>query len=159
MGQIITRTPAETAWVGELLGMLLGPGDVVCLIGDLGAGKTSLAQGLARGLGVNDQVTSPTFTLINEYKGRLPLYHMDLYRLEGADELADLGYEEYVYGDGVTVMEWADRVMEALPRERLDIKLYAADDELDQRRLVFEPAGRRFLHLTEELFRVVRTWH
>jgi len=159
VGQIVTRAPAETVRVGELLGQLLGPGDVVCLIGDLGAGKTNLAQGLARGLGITDQVTSPTFTLINEYHGRLRLFHMDLYRLEGAEDLADLGYEEYIDGDGVTVVEWADRAMEALPLERLDIKLYAAADEAEQRRLVFEPAGERFLRLTEELVRVVRTWY
>lgn len=159
MGQIVTRAPAETARVGEFLGQLLGPGDVVCLIGDLGAGKTNLAQGLARGLGITDQVTSPTFTLINEYHGRLRLFHMDLYRLEGAEDLADLGYEEYIDGDGVTVVEWADRAMEALPLERLDIKLYAVADEAEQRRLVFEPAGERFLRLTEELVRVVRTWY
>lgn len=159
MGQIVTLSPVETARVGELLGRLLVPGDVVCLIGDLGAGKTNLAQGLARGLGIIDQVTSPTFTLINEYNGRLPLFHMDLYRLEGAGDLADLGYEEYIYGDGVTVVEWADRAIEALPLERLDIKLYAVADEVEQRRLVFEPVGERFLRLTEELVKVVRTWH
>ena len=91
MGDIITKSPAETARVGEILGRLLGPGDVICLLGDLGAGKTCLTQGLAKNLGVEEHVTSPTFTLINEHHGRLPLYHMDVYRLEGASDMEDLG--------------------------------------------------------------------
>jgi tRNA threonylcarbamoyladenosine biosynthesis protein TsaE len=107
---LLTYAPEDTAELGRKLGGLLLAGDLICLIGELGAGKTSFAQGVARGLGVEGQVRSPSFTLIHEYYGRLPLYHLDLYRLNDPSELEDLGYEEYFYGDGVALVEWADRV-------------------------------------------------
>lgn len=137
--------------IGLLLGKLLQPGDIICLYGRLGAGKTAFAQGVARGLGVEDPVTSPTFILINEYEGRLPFYHFDAYRLEGADDFAGLGYEEYFYGDGVALVEWADRVSDALPPERLDVELEPDGEE--QRLLRFKPRGDRYAALVEELKR------
>src|SRR5699024_12095320 len=99
-------------------------GDLISLMGDLGAGKTTLTQSIAQGLEINDYVTSPTFTLINEYEGRLPLYHFDVYRLGSIDELYDLGYEEYFYSNGVTIVEWRDKVLEEFPKDRInkDIK-------------------------------------
>lgn len=108
-------TPESMRCLGSRLGGLLRPGDVVCLNGELGAGKTTLAQGIALGLGVAEPVTSPTFTIIHEYQGRLPLYHMDAYRLANPLELADLGLDEYLYGNGVTVIEWAGKVIDLLP--------------------------------------------
>jgi tRNA threonylcarbamoyladenosine biosynthesis protein TsaE len=99
----------ETQKVGMELGARLVPGTVVGLIGALGSGKTCLAQGICRGLGVEEYVTSPSFVLIHEYEGRLPVYHFDLYRLRDAEALFDLGYEEYFYGDGVCLVEWAER--------------------------------------------------
>jgi tRNA threonylcarbamoyladenosine biosynthesis protein TsaE len=103
-------SPEQTQRLGALLGPALGPGDVILLQGGLGAGKTALTQGIARGLGVTETVNSPTFTILKEYSGRLPLYHFDLYRIEHPDELLSLGFEQYFdAGDGVCVVEWAER--------------------------------------------------
>jgi len=115
---LISKSPAETVRIGRILGESLKAGDVVALTGELGAGKTCLTQGIACGLGVPDNyaVTSPTFTLINEYPGReVPLFHVDLYRLQGAADLSDMGYEEYLSGGGVMVIEWADKIPDAVP--------------------------------------------
>jgi tRNA threonylcarbamoyladenosine biosynthesis protein TsaE len=115
---LISKSPAETVRIGRILGEGLQAGDVVALTGELGAGKTCLTQGIAGGLGVpeNYAVTSPTFTLINEYPGReAALIHVDLYRLQGAADLADTGFEEYLSGGGVVVIEWADKIREAVP--------------------------------------------
>jgi tRNA threonylcarbamoyladenosine biosynthesis protein TsaE len=127
----------ETQTLARRLGELLQPGDVLCLSGDLGAGKTTFTQGLALGLGIEEPVSSPTFTIIKEYEdGRLPLYHMDIYRLgEGAIH-EDLGYDEYWYGEGVSVVEWAEYLAELLPEDRMELKLCLAD------------AGERILTLT-----------
>ncbi|MCL6634423.1 MAG: tRNA (adenosine(37)-N6)-threonylcarbamoyltransferase complex ATPase subunit type 1 TsaE [Peptococcaceae bacterium] len=151
-----TLTPEETAGVGEKLAAFLRAGDVICLIGQLGAGKTRFAQGLARGLGVDGPVNSPTFTLINEYRGRLPLYHMDVYRLGDPSEMEDLGYEEYFYGDGVTVVEWADLVAGLLPAERLDVYLNSCPEGEEMREIAMAPRGERYRRLVEELMAVVR---
>lgn len=104
-----SASPEATHALGERLGHLLGSGDIVLLTGDLGAGKTALAQGIARGLGVAGPVSSPTFTILKEYAGRIPLYHFDLYRIEHPDELEALGFADYFYGEGVSVVEWAER--------------------------------------------------
>jgi tRNA threonylcarbamoyladenosine biosynthesis protein TsaE len=148
---IRTASPAETAAAGEKLGGLLKPGDVICLIGALGAGKTCFAQGVARGLGVTEAVNSPTFTLINEYRGRMPFYHVDVFRLSSPGEMEDLGYEEYFYGEGVTLVEWADRVMPILPPERLDLFLTGCAGAENERRIELIPFGERYLLLAEEL--------
>lgn len=153
---IKTSSPEETAGVGEKLALLLRAGDVICLNGDLGAGKTRFAQGVACGLGVAGPVTSPTFTLINEYQGRLPLYHMDVYRLTGPLEMEDLGYEEYFYSDGVTLVEWAERVEELLPGERLDIYIKRGTGGEESREISAAPRGERYRLLVEELMTVVR---
>ena len=115
---LISKSPAETFRIGRILGEGLKAGDVVALTGELGSGKTCLTQGIACGLGVpeNYAVTSPTFTLINEYPGReAALFHVDLYRLQGAADLEDIGYEEYLSGGGVMVVEWAERIPDAVP--------------------------------------------
>jgi tRNA threonylcarbamoyladenosine biosynthesis protein TsaE len=121
---------------------------VVVLTGELGAGKTAFARGVARGLGVRDPVTSPTFTLIQEYTGRLPLYHFDVYRLQEPGELADLGYDEYLEGDGVCLIEWGDLVRELLPPTYLEVHLSGRDTT---RFLTFIPRGGRYEKLVEEL--------
>ena len=107
------------------MGKYLMAGDVVALIGDLGTGKTQLAKGLARGVGVPEEycITSPTYTIVNEYQGRIPLYHFDLYRLEGNSDLENLGYEEYFGGRGVTVIEWAEKIIHLLPAKRMEIRI------------------------------------
>jgi tRNA threonylcarbamoyladenosine biosynthesis protein TsaE len=133
----------ETQALGAALGRGLGPGDVVLLFGDLGAGKTAFVQGLALGLGVPPErrVASPTFTLVNEHTGRCPLYHIDLYRIEGADELEEIGMREYLEGGGVTVIEWAERLDRLLPRERLEVAITSTGPEA--RTLVARAVGAR----------------
>lgn len=108
---------------GEKLGSLLQAGDVICLNGELGAGKTTLTKNIAKGMGIEDYVTSPTFSIINEYYGKLNLYHFDTYRLEDVEEVSYLGFDEYFYGDGVCVIEWADRIAAFLPEEYLEINI------------------------------------
>lgn len=154
---IRTFSPEETAGLGEKLGSLLQPGDVICVNGELGAGKTKLAQGVARGLGISGHVTSPSFTLINEYPGRLPFYHMDVYRLGESREIEDLGCEEYFGGRGVTLVEWAERVKEYLPDERLEINIKRSACSEDTREIDIIPLGGRYRKLAEELMAVVCT--
>lgn len=143
----ITESVDETKELARRLADYLAPGDLLTLEGDLGAGKTSFTQGLAQGLKIPDVVNSPTFTIIKEYQGRIPLYHMDVYRV--GEELESLGYEEYFYGDGVTVVEWAGLVEDLLPAERLDIRIEKEGDE--RRRIVFAPRGARFESICKEI--------
>ncbi len=146
-----TDSADETFFLGEQLAALVEPGDVFAVSGELGAGKTVLARGLARGLGVAGPIKSPTFTLINEYSGRLPFYHLDVYRLSGPAEMADLGGEEYFYGSGVTLVEWAERVAEILPPERLEIRMEIVPGEENARKITLLPRGERYRRLVEEL--------
>lgn len=116
---------AHTQALGICLGELAAPGEVITLAGDLGAGKTTLTQAIGKGLAVPETcyITSPTFSLLHEYPGRLPLYHLDLYRLHDAEEIMELGFEDYLYGEGVCVLEWPDRLGELMPDHRLQITL------------------------------------
>jgi len=150
-GEIVSDSVEQTFALGERLGRLVQPGDVLCLAGPLGAAKTLLTKGIARGAGVVDprQVTSPTFTLINEYQGRLPIYHVDVYRLRSARELLDLGIDEYLYGHGVCIIEWADRVAAVLPPERLDMTLTHVAPH--QRRIAWMGRGERHAALAAAL--------
>ncbi|MGW8193434.1 MAG: tRNA (adenosine(37)-N6)-threonylcarbamoyltransferase complex ATPase subunit type 1 TsaE [Desulforhopalus sp.] len=127
---LIVKDIDDTEKLGRLLGEHAEPGDVICLDGDLGAGKTALVQAIARGLAVpaNCYVTSPSFAILHEYVGRLPLYHMDFYRLQGEEEIEDLGFEEYFYMEGITVIEWSRRAENILPKERLAITMVVNDD-------------------------------
>jgi tRNA threonylcarbamoyladenosine biosynthesis protein TsaE len=127
----ISKSVKETIDMGVKFAAGLKKGDCVALVGDLGAGKTVFTKGIAEGLGVRNAryVNSPTFVIIKEYKGRLPLYHFDLYRLEGHSGFDDMNYEEYFYGDGVTVIEWADKIKELLPVKRWEIDLKAIDEQ------------------------------
>lgn len=139
-----TSSADETRTLAAALGALLMPGDTLCLIGDLGAGKTTFTQGLARGLGLppEEPVNSPTFTLLAEHPGgRVPLYHFDVYRLPDSTGLYDLAFDEYLSGDGVVVIEWADRIADALPPDRIDILL--TTEGLDKRRIVMTTYGER----------------
>ncbi|GGF28382.1 tRNA (adenosine(37)-N6)-threonylcarbamoyltransferase complex ATPase subunit type 1 TsaE [Halobacillus andaensis] len=122
----MTHSEEDTKQFGEKLGGLLQAGDVLTLEGDLGAGKTTFTKGLAKGLGVKRTVNSPTFTIIKEYMGRLPFYHMDVYRLEDSDE--DLGFEEFFNGEGVTVVEWSQFIEDYLPEERLELTIEYVDE-------------------------------
>ena len=126
----MTKSAAETRQLGERIAARLKPGDVLLLEGDLGAGKSELTRGIARGLGVTETVTSPSFTILNVYEsGRCPLYHFDWYRLESEDELYELGMDEYLGGDGIAVVEWAERCPEAVPDSHLLIEITATGEE------------------------------
>ena len=143
--------------LGEQLGRLLKPGDVVALYGELGAGKTVLTKGIARGLGVEADVHSPTFTLIHEHPGPVPLYHVDLYRIEGDAEIESIGVEEYLEADGVTVIEWAEKMRSMLPAERLDITLRMTGETA--REIVLESDSPRLRSAIEELTRNAGACH
>ena len=137
-----THSPNETLALGERIGHIAQAGDVLALFGDLGAGKTVLVKGIARGLGCDpDAVTSATFVLMVEHRGRLTLYHLDAYRLTGPAAILEIGAEEAFYGEGVCVVEWADRVSGALPPERLDVRMEIVGE--NDRTLCFFPRGKR----------------
>lgn len=151
-----TVSPEETTAFGFCLGRVLQAGDIICLTGDLGAGKTHLTKGIAKGLGIENTITSPTYTIMQIYKGRVPLYHFDLYRVEQAADLRDIGFEEYIYGQGVSIIEWADKFWEVMPRERLTVVLEYGDNTAVERRIKLEASGSRYHLLLEELQKYVR---
>lgn len=131
---ILSDSPGKTKKIGERLGKKLKKGDIVALIGELGSGKTCFTQGLMKGLGVKtNKITSPSFVIINEYTGRLPVYHFDIYRLNNVREVIDLGYQEYFYGNGVTIIEWADKIEELLPKKCIRVFLRIVGE--DERRI------------------------
>lgn len=133
--ELRAETADEMRAVGEALSSVLEPGDAIALSGELGAGKTTLVQGAARGLGVDDQVVSPTFTLVREYAGRLRIYHVDVYRLDRVQDAIDLGLEEMVGPGAVLFVEWGDAVEALLPEDRLDIRLTVPDPASEARRV------------------------
>jgi tRNA threonylcarbamoyladenosine biosynthesis protein TsaE len=146
--EIISTELEETQLFAKRMASFLQPGDVITLEGDLGAGKTAFTKGLAIGLGIQRNVNSPTFTIIKEYQGNMPLYHMDVYRLE--DSYEDLGFDEYFHGNGVTVIEWAHLIEDQLPNERLNIYIYHQGN--NSRKLVIKPMGVRYEQLCKEIF-------
>lgn len=148
--EIILNGLKETSEFGIKLGSLLKSGDVVCLNGELGAGKTTLTKSIGLGLGVDDYITSPTFSLINEYEGRVPVYHFDVYRLENVEELYDLGFDEYFYGKGISIIEWANRIEKFLPDERIVLNIENTQ-YIDQRRIRITIYGNRYKCILEEL--------
>ncbi|HEX9868055.1 MAG TPA: tRNA (adenosine(37)-N6)-threonylcarbamoyltransferase complex ATPase subunit type 1 TsaE [Candidatus Tectomicrobia bacterium] len=154
--QVVSQSAIDTQALGKQLGCLLEAGDIVCLYGELGSGKTVLSKGIARGLGVadEDRVRSPSFVLIHRYQGRVPMYHADLYRLDGPTDIADIGLREFLVGDGVAVIEWADKLEASLPSERLDIIL--AHQEEQTRLITVTPQGARYLQRFEQWLALLR---
>jgi len=147
--ELITRSPEQTQQFGKSLGKIAQAGDVILLVGKLGAGKTCLTQGIAWGLDIDDYAASPSFVLVRELYGRLPLYHVDFYRLENLAEIAELGLDEYFYGKGVSVVEWAEKALSLLPPENLLIEMeYLSDSE---RRLKLKPSGKRYREIVAQL--------
>lgn len=153
--QTQTGNPEETFALGCFVGMKAGAGDVFALCGELGAGKTCFAAGLARGLGVHEDYTvaSPTFTLVNEYPGRCRLYHFDVYRLNHSSELDELGYDEYVSGSGVAVIEWADKIADALPPEAVIVDFCYVDE--NKRNISFKGPEEKIRNLVGDIKREV----
>ena len=142
-------TLEETQAFALKLAELVEPQYTITLEGDLGAGKTTFTQSFAKGLGIKRTVNSPTFTIMKQYEGRIPLNHLDVYRLEDSDE--DLGWDEIFYGDAVTVVEWAHLIEEELPKERLAIEITRIDDT--SRKFVLKPMGKKYVRLCEELLK------
>ena len=140
----------ETKEFGIKLGKLLKSGDILCLNGDLGAGKTTLTKSVGLGLGVEDYITSPTFALINEYEGRLRVYHFDVYRLENVEELYDLGFDEYFYGKGVSIIEWAEKIEKLLPKDRIVLDIEKGIG-IDDRIINITGYGNRYIEVIKEL--------
>ena len=140
--ELISHSADETHAIGVQLGQNAQAGDVILLTGELGAGKTTMTQGIAQGLGITERPRSPTFVMATEYHGRLPLYHLDLYRIDHAAELGELGLEEYLSEEGVAVVEWADRTSDAFPPSSLWLSLESIDE--DTRRITLTANGDRY---------------
>lgn len=150
--EIILNSLEETNEFGIKLGNILKGGDIVCLNGDLGAGKTTLTKSIGLGLGVDEYITSPTFALINQYEGRVPVYHFDVYRLDNVEELYDLGFDEYFYGPGVSIIEWAEKIERLLPEERIVLNMKKGKD-INGRSIEISGYGDRYIEIIKELER------
>lgn len=146
---IVCNNTKETEKFGLALGSKLKGSDVICLNGDLGAGKTTLTKSIGKGMGIYDYITSPTFNIINEYYSDLNLYHFDTYRLENIDDVEYLGFDEYFYSNGVCIIEWADRIKEFLPDQYLELNIKKIDD--DKREIELVAFGDRPAEILEEI--------
>jgi len=147
--ELVSRSPEQTQQFGTRLGKIAQAGDVILLVGKLGAGKTCLTQGIAWGLGIQEHTLSPSFVIMRELHGRLPLYHMDFYRLDNIAEISDLGLDDYLYGHGVCVIEWAEKGLAVLPDDHLLVRIsYVSESE---RQIAVEPRGQRYVKMVEEL--------
>jgi len=146
-----SHSPEQTQLLGSYLGELAQKVDIFLLIGELGTGKTCLVQGIARGLNVKEYAFSPSFVILREYHGRLPLYHIDFYRLDHIEEITDLGLEDYFYGDGVCVVEWAEKGLQVVPRDNLLITIHYIPASQTGRSICLKPQGERYYELIEQL--------
>ena len=153
-----SHSPEQTQLLGNYLGELAQEADVFLLVGELGTGKTCLVQGIAHGLAVKEYAFSPSFVILREYHGRLPLYHVDFYRLDNIEEIADLGLDEYFYGNGVCVVEWAEKALEIVPRDNLLITLHYIPASQTKRSICLKPQGDRYQMLIEQLARKGKFW-
>lgn len=152
---IKSHSPEQTQLLGKRLGEIVLEGDVLLLEGELGTGKTCLVQGIAHGLGIKQYTFSPSFVLIREYYGRLPLYHVDFYRLNNVEEIDELGLEEYLYGTGICVIEWAKKGLPVLPRDYLLIELNYVSTYETKRSINLYPRGKRYLDLIQQLTPII----
>lgn len=153
--KIISKSVSDTIKIGKVIAKNLTKGDIICLFGKLGAGKTVLVKGIAEGLGIKrNRITSPSFVLIQEYKRKIPLYHFDLYRLENPTDISALGYEEYFFNDGITIIEWADRLKYLLPKEFLKIELFIKTNS--KRLIKLKAIGKRYEELLEKIYENIR---
>jgi tRNA threonylcarbamoyladenosine biosynthesis protein TsaE len=155
---INSHSPEQTQLLGSCLGQLAQKADVFLLIGELGAGKTCLVQGIARGLNVKEYAFSPSFVILRQYHGRLPLYHIDFYRLDSIEAIATLGLEEYFYGDGVCVVEWAEKGLEIAPRDNLLVTIHYIPACQTGRSICLKPQGERYCQLVEEIRKKTELW-
>jgi tRNA threonylcarbamoyladenosine biosynthesis protein TsaE len=146
----IVDSVEETLELGKKIGELANPGDIICLIGDLGTGKTHITKGIAEGLGIKENITSPTFTIVNEYSGRLKLNHFDVYRVNDPDEIYAIGFDEYIFSESISIIEWANYIEELIPKEyiRIIINKLPAQGE-NYRKISIEGYGDRYNYLKE----------
>lgn len=148
--EFIVDSVDKTINIGKKIGLLINSGDIICLNGDLGSGKTHLTKGIAKGLGIVDNITSPTFTIVNEYEGRIKLYHFDVYRVNDPDEISDIGFDEYIFGEGVSVIEWSNYINEIIPKEHISINiLKMPDEDTTFRKIIIEYKGDRYNYIKE----------
>ncbi|WP_138204236.1 tRNA (adenosine(37)-N6)-threonylcarbamoyltransferase complex ATPase subunit type 1 TsaE [Haloimpatiens lingqiaonensis] len=148
--EFIVDSIEKTLCVGEQIGKLSLPGDVICLIGDLGTGKTHLTKGIAKGLEVTDYITSPTFNIVNEYNGRLKFYHFDVYRVNDPDEIEAIGFDEYIFSPAVSVIEWANYIEELIPKEHMEISIHKLPELGENfRKIVITYTGDRYNYVKE----------
>ncbi len=149
--EFLTNSVEETLNLGIKLGKLCNPGDIICLIGDLGTGKTHLTKGIAVGLGINDNITSPTFNIVNQYdNGRLTMYHFDVYRVSDPDEISAIGFDEYIFSSGVSVIEWANYIEELIPKNFLKVEISKLNDiNSDARKIILTPHGENYDYIKE----------
>ncbi|PHO06836.1 tRNA (adenosine(37)-N6)-threonylcarbamoyltransferase complex ATPase subunit type 1 TsaE [Thermoanaerobacterium thermosaccharolyticum] len=145
-----TKSPIETEKIGFKLGNLLKRGSIVLISGELGVGKTVLTKGIAKGMGIDDYVTSPTFMIVNEHLGDIPLYHFDVYRIDDYTELYDIGYEEYFYGDGVCVIEWPEKIKPLIPEDNIFIRMDMGDT-FDERTIEIVSNGEKYDEVVKEM--------
>lgn len=151
--ELVSKSPEQTQELGKRIGELAQPSDVFLLVGQLGAGKTCFTQGIAWGLGIQEYTLSPSFVIMRELYGRLPLYHIDLYRLDRIEETMDLGLDDYLYGKGVCVVEWAEKALSILPTENLRIDINYLSDTA--RNFQFKPSGKRYHDMVAQLRQVL----
>ncbi|EOU1463993.1 tRNA (adenosine(37)-N6)-threonylcarbamoyltransferase complex ATPase subunit type 1 TsaE [Clostridium perfringens] len=149
--EFIVDSVDKTMHIGRQLGSLVNKGDILCLTGDLGTGKTHISKGIAEGLGIDDHITSPTFNIVNEYhSGRLTLYHFDVYRVNDPDEIEAIGFDEYIFGDGVSLIEWANYIEELIPEEYIHIKIEKLPDMGENfRKISINGYGDRYNYIKE----------
>jgi len=145
----ITNTVEETIELGKKIGRGLKPGDIVCIDGDLGSGKTHLTKGIALGLDIDEHITSPTFNIVNEYEGRIKLYHFDVYRVNDPDEIAAIGFDEYIFSDAASVIEWSDYIKELIPDDHIQINI--ANESETRRNINIQFFGKRYDNIKEAL--------
>ncbi|WP_036931754.1 tRNA (adenosine(37)-N6)-threonylcarbamoyltransferase complex ATPase subunit type 1 TsaE [Proteocatella sphenisci] len=139
----------KTIEIGMIIGRALKNGDIICLDGDLGAGKTHLSKGIAKGLDIEEEITSPTFTIVQEYEGRIPLYHFDVYRIADSEEMYNVGFEDYLNKNGAIIIEWSEIIRDILPNDRLEIKLVYAPE--GGRYFTFNAFGKRHEDLLRDI--------
>jgi len=156
--ELNSHSPEQTQLLGSYLGELAQKADAFLLVGELGTGKTCLVQGIARGLDVKEYAFSPSFVILREYHGRLPLYHIDFYRLGHIEEIADLGLEEYFYGNGVCVVEWAEKGLQVIPQDNLLITIRYIPASQTGRSICLKPQGERYYELIKQLKRKRESW-
>ncbi|WP_446897762.1 tRNA (adenosine(37)-N6)-threonylcarbamoyltransferase complex ATPase subunit type 1 TsaE [Clostridium sp. LBM24168] len=148
--RFLSKDVKDTMLLGEKLGRLLRPGDIICLNGELGTGKTHFVKGLAKGLDIEDTITSPTFTIVNEYNGRLKLYHFDVYRVNDPDEIEAIGFDEYIFSNAVSVIEWSDYIEQLIPEEHMKININKDKlGDLNFRKINIDYYGSRYDYIKE----------